>query len=234
MKVLIILALLIPVSTGISLAQDVDWAIEGKVISADNCAIGCPCIFGEPPSHGRCTYTGILIIEKGHYGEVNLDGVKFGLGGAFGRSAEMAAQEYDFVAYYIDSRASAKQKDALKKILGSKVFEPLGKPSEIKEAPISVTGIEHFAQPGKTYAVAAGDFLKVQVTPVSGAMSGQPIVIENSAEPLFYWTALGKTSDSYFKGAGQNWTFNGTSGESHKFALSSSGAMGPSMKKGHH
>lgn len=201
-------------------AQDAGWSIEGKAITVDNCTVGCPCIFGEQPTHGRCQYFSVLQIDEGHYGEVNLENAKFAVGGAFGRPKEAGSEQvYDFVAFYIDANANAEQRDALKKLLSSKAFAAFGKPVEVQEHPIQVNGIEGFGQVGKTYQGAVGEIAQVKVSPVSGAMAGKPIVVENSAEPLFSWTALGKASESYYKGAGVDWKFEGTSGESHKFSL---------------
>lgn len=188
----------------VALAQESEWSMEGKAITVDNCAIGCPCIVGEPPTHGRCQYSGILLIEKGHYGDVSLDNTKIALGGAFGRSKEMGKQEYDFAAFYIDASLNEKQKEAFRKIISSTQFAAFGKPEEVKEVNISVNGAENFGKVGKTYGGTIGDIGKIEISPVSGAMQGDPIVIENSAEPMFYWTALGKSSNSYFKGAGQH------------------------------
>jgi hypothetical protein len=227
MKILLSFLLILASS---NFSQQPEWKLEGKALTVDNCAIGCPCILGEPPTHGRCQYSGILLIEKGNYGDVNLDNTKLALGGAFGRSKEMGEQEYDFAAFYIDASLSEKQKDAIKKILASPQFEGFGKPEEIKEVAIIVNGADNFGKVGKTYGGTIGDFAKIEITPVHGFMSDEPIVIENSAEPMFYWTALGKSSNSYFKGAGQNWSFNATSGESHRFYISSSG----DKPKGHH
>jgi hypothetical protein len=167
-----------------------------------------------------------MVIDKGHYGNVDLAGVKWGIGGAFGRSARGGEQEYDFIAYYIDESATAEQKSALKSIFASKAFEPMGAAKEVKEMAITFSGMDDFGMAGKTYSGSIGSIAKVEITPVSGAMKDKPIVVENSAEPLFYWTALGKTSGSYFKGAGMDWTFNGTSGESHRFRVESSGETG--------
>lgn len=204
---------------GVLFAQEPEWSIEGKAITADNCVVGCPCIFGEQPTHGRCEYVAIMLIEKGSYGDVTLDNTSFAVGGAFGRPKEQPSKQvYDFVAYYIDANANAKQKEALKKIL----VTLLGEAAEVKELPIAVSGIDGFGQVGQTYQGTVGDVAKVQVTPISGYASGKPIVVENSAEPLFNWTVLGKTSDSYYKGAGVEWKFDATSGESHKFSIRSS------------
>jgi hypothetical protein len=214
-------------------AADPTWSIEGRAITADNCAVGCPCILGEPPTHGRCQYFGVMTIEKGHYGDVKLDNVKFALGGAFGRSKELAPQEYDFVSWYVDDSATKEQKEAMKKIFASPEFAGMGKAVEVKEVPISVTGIEDWGKVGKTYGGNVGEFGKVRVTPISGAISGKPMVVENSAEPNFYWTALGKSSESYYKGAGMDWSFSGTSGESHKFHFKSA-SKEDETHKGHH
>lgn len=221
------------VFTSMIIAQETEWSIEGIAITTDNCAVGCPCIFGEEPTHGRCLYTGILLIEKGHYGDVKLDNTRFALGGAFGRPKAMEEKEYDFAAFYIDASANEEQKKALKKILEGPEFAAFGELAELKEVPITVHGVESFGKTGKTYGGKIGDFAKIEITPVSGFMPDKPIIIENSAEPMFYWTALGKSSNSYYKGAGQNWSFNGTSGESHRFFINSSGSM-PDVIKGHH
>lgn len=232
MKTLLVVSLIV-LGLCVASGSEPGWSIEGKAITADNCSIGCPCILGEPPTHGRCKYTGIMIIEKGNYGKVDLKNVKFGLGGAFGRSAEMAEQEYDFVAFYVDDKASADQKDAMKKIFASPEFALFGTPSEILEVPIDVEGVKDFGVVGKTYGGTMGTIARIRVTPVQGANAGKPIVVENSAEPMFHWTALGKASECFFKGANTNWTFDGTSGESHRFMVKSGGSDSHG-KGGHH
>jgi len=204
------------------LAQEPEWSIEGRSIGMDNCSVGCPCIFGEKPTHGRCEHFSIYIIEKGNYDNLSLTNTMYAMGGAMGRPNAGAQQQYDFVAYYIDASAKAEQKEALKKILASKQFEMFGKPVEVKDAPIKVSGMEGFGHVGKTYQGTVGNIARVQITPISGAIKDKPLIVENSAEPMFYWTALGKTSDSYYKSAGVDWKFTGTSGESSKFSIKSS------------
>lgn len=220
MKIILFLGMIVFAAV-LTFAQDVHWKIQGKGITTDNCAIGCPCLLGEPPTHGRCQFTGILLIENGHYGDVNLDNTKIAIGGAFGRSKEMGEKEPDFVVYYIDASASDEQKDALRKLISGPAFAGFGVPKEINEMPITLTGTENFGKVGQTYGGTIGDIAKIEITPVGGAAKDQPLVIENSAEPLFDWTALGKSSNSYFKGAGVDWTFNGTSGESQHFFMTS-------------
>lgn len=232
MKSMILFSILV-LAAGFTFAQEPDWRIMGKGVTTDNCAIGCPCILGEPPTNGRCQYTGIMLIEKGRYGDVNLDNVKIAVGGAFGKSKEMSVNESDWVTYYIDASATDQQKDALHKILESPTFSGMGKPNDIKEVPITITGIEDFGKVGKTYGGTIGDVAKIEITPVSGALQGQPIVIENSADPLFDWVALGKSSNSYYKDAGMNWTFESTSGESGHFYLKKGGVSAMDQMEHH-
>ena len=74
-----------------------------------------------------------------------------------------------------------------------------------------------------TYGDMVGDIAKVEVTPIAGARADEPMIVENSAEPLWHWTALGKSTSSYYRSGGQDYSFEGTSGESHKFAFSGGG-----------
>lgn len=53
------------------------WRIKGEEISNCNCAWGCPCQFNAPPTHGRCESVHIWQIREGHFGDTQLDGVRF-------------------------------------------------------------------------------------------------------------------------------------------------------------
>ena len=53
------------------------WAIEGEWFKNCNCDPGCPCDFNQAPTHGQCEGVIAMRIDKGHYGDVPLDGLKF-------------------------------------------------------------------------------------------------------------------------------------------------------------
>ena len=55
-----------------------DWEIHGLAFGNCNCDYGCPCQFEADPTHGNCTGNGFFSIEKGHFGEASLDGLKLG------------------------------------------------------------------------------------------------------------------------------------------------------------
>jgi hypothetical protein len=165
----------------------------------------------------------ILDVEKGNYGELDLVGTRFALAGEFARADEHGVQQFLYVAYYVDSAASKEQQAALRSILTGPVFAPMGEPVEVEAHPISFEGMENFAVVGATYSASVGDIARVEVTPIEGARAGEPMVVENSAEPLWHWTALGKATNSYYRSGGRDFSFDGTSGESHKFAFSGGG-----------
>jgi len=195
------------------------WMLKGKAVTTDNCAVGCPCLLGEPPTHETCRFVAIMDVEKGNMGDVSLDGVLIGVAGEFAREHHHAEPGFMYVAYYIDSGASKEQRDALRAILTGPMFAAMGKPAEIKEVPITLNGIENFGKVNASYGGMIGDIAKIDISPIAGFAADKPMVIDNSAEPLFHWTALGKSKACWYKGGGQDFKFDGTSGESHKFDL---------------
>ena len=77
-----------------ALAQkgSVDWSMNATVIDGCSCRILCPCIFGSPATvgsaathehknHRSCYFNAAFRVNEGHYGKVNLDGLKFWFAG---------------------------------------------------------------------------------------------------------------------------------------------------------
>lgn len=52
-----------------------NWQLEGRWAEFCSCTAGCPCETMAPPSAGTCDGAVVMDIEKGHFGDVNLDGV---------------------------------------------------------------------------------------------------------------------------------------------------------------
>ena len=55
----------------------VDWRLEAIDVTTCNCDFSCPCQFNALPTHGDCRSAIGFLIEKGHFGDTRLDGVKF-------------------------------------------------------------------------------------------------------------------------------------------------------------
>jgi hypothetical protein len=70
----------------------VDWAMNATIIDGCSCRMLCPCIFGSPATvgsaatrehegHRSCYFNAAFQVNKGHYGKVRLDGLKFWFAG---------------------------------------------------------------------------------------------------------------------------------------------------------
>jgi hypothetical protein len=91
-----------------------DWRLEGPYMKNCNCDPGCPCDFNANPTHGHCEGMAAMIVEKGHFGDVSLDGAKW----AFKYSWPGALHEGHGTGQPIlDAGMSAEQTEAMGAIL---------------------------------------------------------------------------------------------------------------------
>ncbi len=99
----------------------VDWEIKGPELSSCNCDWGCPCQFNALPTHGDCQAAVAIQIDEGHFGDTNLDGLRF----AAVFKWPGAVHEGDGqVLPIVDARASDAQKEAILKIMSGEETEP--------------------------------------------------------------------------------------------------------------
>jgi hypothetical protein len=92
----------------------IDWSIEAASFGNCNCDYGCPCQFELRPTHGNCRGFEVGRIERGHFGEVPLDGLCYALiyawpGAIFEGNGAMQT--------IIDERADERQREALRTVL---------------------------------------------------------------------------------------------------------------------
>lgn len=92
----------------------VNWYIEGDAFGNCNCNSACPCQFEELPTHGHCRGFEVVRIDQGHFGELNLAGLRFALLYAWPGPVFEGGGEMQMV---IDERASEDQRAALARVL---------------------------------------------------------------------------------------------------------------------
>jgi hypothetical protein len=161
----------------------VDWSIEGIEFSNCNCAHGCPCQFEDVPTGGSCRGFEVVRIDKGHFGDVTLNGLYVALIYAWPGPIYKGNGEIQAI---IDERASEVQRDALLTVLygaetkegathwsvyhamSSKVHEPLVKPIEFevdieaRTARVNIPGVlQSNGQPIRS--PATGDAHRVRI-----------------------------------------------------------------------
>lgn len=97
------------------------WEIQARELVNCNCAYGCPCQFNALPTKGFCEAMGAIAVEKGHYGDVRLDGLKIGFVFHWPGPIHEGKGKCQPI---VDTRASAEQRGALLKIMSGQDTEP--------------------------------------------------------------------------------------------------------------
>ena len=97
------------------------WSLKGELTLSCNCEVFCPCVLSlgqSAPTEGYClTWAGVRI-DEGHFGDIDLTGVKFGfmveIPGKLGRGNWT-------VALFVDDKASMQASKALTWIMTGRV-----------------------------------------------------------------------------------------------------------------
>lgn len=99
----------------------VDWSLRGPQLATCSCDWGCPCQFNARPTRGDCRAAVAMRIERGHFGDLSLDGLKWA--GLFAWPGAIH-EGHGEVQPIIDEGASSAQRDALLQILSGQQSEP--------------------------------------------------------------------------------------------------------------
>jgi hypothetical protein len=98
-----------------------EWMIRGPEIASCNCAYGCPCQFNALPTDGTCRAAVGMQIEKGNYGKVKLDGLRWAATAAWPGAIHQGHGE---ILPIVDERATPEQREALLKIMSGQDTDP--------------------------------------------------------------------------------------------------------------
>jgi hypothetical protein len=98
-----------------------EWTIQGTEVANCNCDCGCPCQFNRLPTHGNCKAFLMVQIDKGHFGDVPLDGLSYG--GVYGWPGPVHLGNGTMQAI-VDEHANAQQRSALEAIAHGQDTDP--------------------------------------------------------------------------------------------------------------
>ena len=98
------------------------WEIHAVEVQNCNCAFGCPCQVNAWPTYGTCEASVGVAIQKGHYGDVSLDGLNVAFTAKWPGPIHEGNGEQQIV---IDERATAEQRTALEAIVSGKDTEDM-------------------------------------------------------------------------------------------------------------
>jgi hypothetical protein len=180
------------------------WKVAGDLEEGCSCRAACPCWFKSLPSRMTCDGLQAIFVTKGHYGKTKLDGLAVA---EFVQSPERQSMfesfgRWNFDYIYIDERADADQREALKQL--AMHFFPAGASAsrEYRYVAISreINGAEHVTKVGN-YGLCSGHLIE-------GGYGGNPkIVNAPMADPTHKEFLQGETTKLTYNDAGQNWNY---------------------------
>jgi hypothetical protein len=100
---------------------NLSWEIKGREFTNCNCSYGCPCQFNGLPTHGNCQAVVGLQIDRGHHGDVKLDGLR--ASAIFRWPGPIHHGKGEALAV-VDERANDAQRNAMLRILTGQDTEP--------------------------------------------------------------------------------------------------------------
>jgi hypothetical protein len=100
----------------------IEWEIHGKLYSNCSCAYGCPCQFNALPTHGYCRAGIAIDIDKGHFGDARLDGLKVAFAVAWPGAVH---QGRGIMQPIVDERADEAQRIGLLSIITARETDPM-------------------------------------------------------------------------------------------------------------
>ncbi len=103
------------------MSEYVNWEMQGYEYVSCNCAWGCPCQFNGPPTQGNCRAFGFGQIDKGHFGDVPLDGLRWGILAAWPAAIHLGNGKLQTV---VEERATPEQRNAIETITHGGETEP--------------------------------------------------------------------------------------------------------------
>lgn len=98
-----------------------DWEIQGQEFINCSCKDACPCQFAGLPTEGGCEAVGAMTIDKGHHGDVPLDGLKMVF---MFRWPGAIHEGHGQVQLVVDERADEQQRNALLTIASGEDSDP--------------------------------------------------------------------------------------------------------------
>jgi len=165
--------------------SNIDWYVEGVEFGSCNCVYSCPCQFEALPTDGHCRSFEVLRIDKGHFGDVTLDGVCAAMLYAWPGPIFEGKGELQVI---VDERANAQQRDAITRIvygeetdegathwwvyraMSDTVYPPLFKPIEYevdiaaRRARVVIPGVlESVGEPIRSPATGAAHRVRIDI-----------------------------------------------------------------------
>lgn len=97
------------------------WEFKGRELVNCNCAYGCPCQFNALPTHGSCEAVAGIQIDEGHYGDVDIGGLRLAMIIQWPGPVHEGRGRCQPI---VDERANEAQREALLKLMSGEDSDP--------------------------------------------------------------------------------------------------------------
>ncbi len=195
------------------------WKLEGDYFEACNCDTICPCVLLSNPDQGECDVTVAWHIQKGHYDNLNLDGLN--VVAVFHTPGNMFTGPKWKAALYLDERANKEQSDAIVKIFSGQVGGFFGVVAGLIGEIVGVRSVSiTFGVDGKRRWLNIPSSIDIAIEGVAGADSSKESTIVNppmSVAPGFDAVIAKSTKNSY-SDHGMKWDNSGKNAFYSRFA----------------
>src|SRR5260370_19915514 len=158
-----------------------DWRLEGEWLKNGHCALGCPCDFIAPSTHGSCKGLVGMRITKGHFEGTKLDGLIFAAAVDFPGALHEGNGKMQPI---IDERATPEQRQALYNIMSGKnsaegtLFQILSLIVTKIHDPLFVLIEFSFDKNGRVARLVAKVVLETEVDPIQNPVTVTPLRIQ--------------------------------------------------------
>lgn len=156
----------------------VEWQLQGVEVANCSCEWGCPCQFNALPSHGHCRALTFVQVDRGYYGDVPLDGLRWGILAAWPGPIHFGDGTFQTI---VDERADPRQRDALEAIALGRDTEPGTLVWQIFSTTVS-TVLPTLARPielqidmtARTASLFVPGVIEGSVSPIRNPKTGEP------------------------------------------------------------
>jgi hypothetical protein len=174
-----------------------DWYMEGPWLKNCNCDYGCPCDFNSMPTHGHCDGMVAMRIENGHFGDVDLSGVKWGGTARWPGALHEGNGE---IQPMIDASATEEQRNALFEILsgnhGDTLFGILAAICPTVHEPVFADFEFDFDLEARSARVKVGDSLETESETLRAIGSDDPYRVVVTIPNGFEYTGPDESAET--------------------------------------
>jgi hypothetical protein len=152
--------------------------MQGTEIANCNCDWGCPCQFNRLPTHGNCRAYTFVDIATGRFGDVPLDGLRWGILAAWPGPIHHGGGTLQAI---IDERADARQRAALEAVAHGRETDPGTLVWQVFSTTIT-SYVETVYKPiemtldleNRTGALRVAGAVDARIAPITNAVTGNP------------------------------------------------------------